>query len=76
MQNDTETKVKEVLDRIRPMLVADGGNVEFVELAGDTVKVRLQGACGTCPMATMTLKMGIEREIKSRIPEIKEVISV
>jgi Fe-S cluster biogenesis protein NfuA len=76
MQNDTEAKVKEILDRVRPMLVADGGDVEFVGLEDNIVKVRLQGACGTCPMATMTLKMGIEREIKNQIPEIKEVISV
>jgi Fe-S cluster biogenesis protein NfuA len=70
-------KVKAVIEEIRPMLKADGGDVELVEVADDgTVKVRLTGACGTCPMSTMTLKMGIEKTLKERIPEVKEVIPV
>jgi len=71
-----ENKVKETLNLIRPRLQADGGDVEFVSLADGVVKVRLTGACGGCPMATMTLKTGIERFLKDRIPEIKTVESV
>lgn len=69
-------KVEEVLNRIRPSLMRDGGNVELVEVNDGTVKVKLTGACGGCPMATMTLKMGIERILKEEIPEIKQVIAV
>jgi len=68
-------KVEEVLNKIRPQLMMDGGNVELVEVNEGTVKVRLTGACGGCPMATMTLKMGIEKILKQEIPEIKEVIA-
>jgi Fe-S cluster biogenesis protein NfuA len=71
-----EDKVKELLNEIRPMLQADGGDVEFVGIEGGVVKVRLQGACGTCPHAVYTLKMGIEHKIKQEIPEVKEVIAV
>jgi len=70
-------KVIEVIDGIRPMLQNDGGDIEFVELTADnTVKVRLQGACKGCPGAAMTLKMGVERLLKQRVPEVKEVIAV
>jgi len=69
-------KVEEVLNKIRPQLMMDGGNVELVEVNDGTVKVRLTGACGGCPMATMTLKMGIEKILKQEIPEIKEVVAV
>jgi Fe-S cluster biogenesis protein NfuA len=69
-------KVEEVLDKIRPQLMMDGGNVELVEVNDGTVKVKLTGACGGCPMATMTLKMGIEKILKQEIPEIKEVVAV
>ena len=68
--------VEAALDTVRPYLIADGGNVELVEVEDGVVKVKLQGACGTCPMAQMTLRMGIERELKKQVPEIKEVISV
>jgi len=68
-------KVEEVLNKIRPQLMMDGGNVELVEVNEGTVKVRLTGACGGCPMATMTLKMGIEKILKQEIPEIKEVVA-
>jgi Fe-S cluster biogenesis protein NfuA len=72
-----EARVKEVLDQIRPSLQADGGDVELVEVTEDgVVKVRLTGACGTCPFAVMTLKGGIERILKREIPEVKEVQSV
>ena len=69
-------KVKAVLDEIRPSLKSDGGDVELVEVAEGVVKVRLKGACSGCPMSTMTLKLGIEKHLKQRIPEIKEVVSV
>ncbi len=69
-------KVEAVLDKIRPQLMMDGGNVELVEVNDGTVKVRLTGACGGCPMATITLKMGIEKILKQEIPEVKEVVAV
>jgi Fe-S cluster biogenesis protein NfuA len=69
-------KIKEALDQIRPALQADGGDVELVDVTDGTVKVKLTGACGGCPMATMTLKRGIERILKERVPEVKEVVSV
>lgn len=69
--------VEAVLEEIRPMLQRDGGDVELVEVtAGNVVRVRLRGACGTCPGAIMTLKMGIERIMKQRIPEVVSVESV
>ncbi len=70
-------EVKEVLDMIRPALQADGGDVELVEVTDDgIVKVKLVGACGHCPMSTMTLKMGIERTLQEKVPGVKEVVSV
>ena len=71
-----QDKVEEVLDKIRPSLMADGGNVELIAVNDGVVKVRLTGACGGCPMATLTLKMGIERILKQEIPEVKEVVAV
>lgn len=71
-----KVKVEEVLKKIRPSLQADGGDVELVEVKDGIVKLRLRGACAGCAMSQMTLKMGIERELKKVIPEIKEVISV
>ena len=68
--------VETVLDELRPYLMADGGNVELVELDGPVVKLRLQGACGSCPSSTMTLRMGIERRLREMIPEIAEVEQV
>ena len=70
-------KVDELLQRVRPALQADGGDVELINVQDDgVVQVKLQGACGTCPMAQMTLKMGIERHLKEKLPEIKEVVAV
>ena len=69
-------KVEAALEKIRPSLVMDGGNVELGEINDGTVKVKLTGACGCCPMSTMTLKMGIERILKQEIPDIKEVVAV
>jgi Fe-S cluster biogenesis protein NfuA len=69
-------KIEKVLDKVRPSLMADGGNVEFVDVEDGVVKVRLTGACGGCPMSQMTLKMGIERVLKQEIPEIQEVVAI
>ena len=69
-------EVEEVLESIRPALQADGGDVELVGIDGGVVKVRLTGACGGCPMATMTLKGGIEAALKERIPTVERVESV
>jgi len=70
-------KVKKALEKIRPVLKADGGDVELVDVTDDgKIKVKLTGACGTCPMSQMTLKMGIERLLKKEVPEVKEVVSV
>ncbi len=69
-------EVEAVLKTIRPALQADGGDVELVDVVGGVVKVRLKGACGSCPMATMTLKHGIEAALKERIPAVERVESV
>ena len=68
-------KVQESINKIRPMLQADGGDVELVDVEDGIVKVRLQGACVGCPMSQMTLKNGIERFLKSEIPEVISVVS-
>ncbi len=71
------TKVEEVINRIRPALQRDRGDVELVEITeNDIVKVRLKGACGSCPMSLMTLKVGIEAEMKKIIPEVRAVEAV
>lgn len=72
----TNDNVEQVLDEMRPYLMADGGNVELVEIDGPVVRLRLQGACGSCPSSTMTLRMGIERRLREFIPEIAEVEQV
>ena len=70
-------KVEEALDKVRPSLQADGGDVELVDIDEDgVVKVKLQGSCAGCPMSQMTLKMGIEKILKQNIPEISRVDSV
>jgi len=72
-----EEKVKAALDNVRPSLQADGGDVEFVSLSDEgIVSVKLTGACGSCPMSQMTLKMGIENYLKKVIPEVTEVVNV
>lgn len=70
-------EVQKAIDLIRPSLQADGGDVELVEVSEDgIVKVKLTGACRGCPMSQMTLKMGIEKMIKQKVPDIKEVVAV
>ena len=72
-----KAQVDSVLDEIRPMLIADGGNIELVDVKDDgVVEVKLTGACGSCPMSQMTLKMGVEKLLKEKLPEVKEVVSV
>ena len=71
-----EEQIKAALEEIRPSLQADGGDVEYVSLDGDVVKVRLKGACSGCPMATMTLKNGIESHLKEKVPGVASVESV
>ena len=68
--------VQAVIDKIRPMLQADGGDVELVSVEGSVVKVRLKGACKGCPMSQMTLKNGIERFVKKEVPKVDRVESV
>jgi Fe-S cluster biogenesis protein NfuA len=69
-------KVQEALNEVRPMLQADGGDVELVSATEDgKVTLRLTGACGSCPMSQMTLKMGVERILKKKVPEVKEVVA-
>jgi len=70
-------KIEQALEKIRPMLTADGGNVELVEVSDDgVVKLKLTGACGACPMSQVTLKMGIEKILKEEVPAIKEVVAI
>jgi Fe-S cluster biogenesis protein NfuA len=69
-------KIEAALEKIRPALQADGGDVELVEVNDGVVSVRLTGACGSCPMSTMTLKMGVERAIRQAVPEIKKLVAV
>ncbi len=70
-------RVEKALEKVRPMLAADGGNIELVEVTEDgIVKLKLTGTCGCCPMSQMTLKMGVERILKQEVPEIKEVIAI
>ncbi len=72
-----QEKVNDVIESIRPALQGHGGDVELVGIDDDnTVKVRLQGACRGCPGAAMTMKMGIERILKEKVPEVKEVVAV
>jgi Fe-S cluster biogenesis protein NfuA len=69
-------KVEAALEKIRPSLRADGGDLELVDVQDGIATVRLTGACGSCPMSTMTLRMGVERVLKQEVPEIKELIAI
>ena len=68
-------RVEQVIDKIRPMLQRDGGDIQLLDVTDGIVKVKLTGACGSCPMSTMTLKMGVESALKKEIPEVKEVVA-
>lgn len=69
-------KVERVIEQLRPLLQRDGGDIELIDIVDNIVKVRLKGACGTCPMSIMTLKMGVEKRIKEEVPEVKEVVAL
>jgi Fe-S cluster biogenesis protein NfuA len=70
-------EVEKIINEIRPHLVADGGDIELVDVDKEgTVKVKLKGACAGCPMSQMTLQLGVERYLKSKVPQVKKVISV
>ena len=76
-KKDIREKIKEVLEQVRPYLQADGGDISLVEITDDlVVKVKLLGACGSCPMRQQTLKSGVEQTLKKEIPEVKEVVAV
>ncbi|MCX8109839.1 MAG: NifU family protein [Syntrophorhabdaceae bacterium] len=68
-------KVEAVINKIRPFLQRDGGDIELIDVVDGIVKVKLRGACGSCPMSMMTLKMGVEKQLKQEIPEVKEVVA-
>ena len=69
-------KIQAALEQVRPVLVADGGDVQLIDVKDGVVTLKLTGACSGCPMATMTLKGGIERVLKEQVPEVKEVVAV
>jgi len=71
-----EAKIKSIIAKIRPALQRDGGDLQFVSFDGETVKVRLMGACVGCPMATITMKNTVEKMIKQEIPQVKKVVTV
>jgi len=74
--NETKNRIIELIDNIRPYLISDGGNIEFVKYENNIVYVKMQGACANCMMVDITLKEGIENMIKEEIPEVKEVVNV
>ena len=73
---DTIKKINDVLDELRPFLINDGGNIEFVKYEDNIVYIKMQGACADCEMIDLTLKDGIEQALKSEIPSIKEVVNL
>jgi Fe-S cluster biogenesis protein NfuA len=75
-ENEMRENVEKALDKIRPALQRDGGDIEVIDVVDGVVKVRLTGACGGCPMSQMTLKMGVERVLKQQVPEVKSVETV
>lgn len=76
-RQEIEKKISETIDKVRPYLLADGGDISLEEITDDlTVKVHLKGACGTCPFSLFTLKNGVEQALKKEIPEVKEVVAV
>ena len=75
-QNNNEKKIIEIIDNLRPYLISDGGNIEFLKYENEIVYIRMHGACANCQMLDITIKDGIEATIKDEIPEVKEVIVV
>lgn len=74
--NKTEDKIKEIIDKLRPFLISEGGNIEFVKYENNIVYIKMMGACANCEMLDLTLKEGIETSIISEIPEVKEVVNI
>lgn len=75
-QNNIEEQIKEIIDHLRPFLINDGGNIEFIKYEDGIVYIKMMGACANCHMLDLTLKEGIEATIKEEIPEVKEVINI
>lgn len=77
ISKEIEDRIKDVLEQLRPYLQADGGDLSLVEVTDEmVVKVKLMGACGSCPMSTMTLKAGVENTLKRQVPEVQSVVAV
>lgn len=76
MSDSIEKRVESALAEIKPQIQADGGDIDLVAIENGIVKVRLRGSCAGCPMSALTLKQGVERVIKSKVPEIKSVEAV
>lgn len=76
MQKNTEKKIIEVIDMLRPFIINDGGNIEFIKYEDNIVYIQMIGACADCDMLDLTLKEGIESAIKDEVPEVKEVINI
>lgn len=74
--NENELKIRNIIDKLRPYLISDGGNIEFIKYENDNVYIKMNGACANCSMLDFTLKEGIEATIKEEVPSIKEVINV
>lgn len=74
--NIIEEKIKDIIDKLKPFLISEGGNIEFVKYEDNIVYIRMMGACANCEMLDLTLKDGIEASIISEIPEVKEVVNV
>lgn len=74
--NKTEEKIKDIIDHLRPFLINDGGNIEFIKYEENIVYIKMTGACADCQMLDLTLKEGIESAIKEEVPEVKEVVNV
>lgn len=75
ISGDSRARIEAVLDKIRPALVADGGNIEFVDLIEKDARLRMVGACGTCPSALMTMKMGVERALLAEVPDLVDTVT-
>lgn len=71
-----ETKIKEIIETLRPFLISDGGNIEFVKYINDIVYIKMMGACANCHMLDLTLKEGIEAAIMEEVPSVKEVVNI
>ena len=76
IDSPVKDQVQAIIERIRPAVQADGGDIELVDVVSDVVKIRFHGACHGCPSSTMTLHFGIERAIKEKVPTVKQVVSV